>query len=442
MMKKLTLALALILLFTLVSPASAAISITLSETDLGAHYAFSAPGNPFVTVVYSTPIEEGEFTLYDEDCAFEGDLPLPLSNAGRLKFKVLSLKEADLGSANLTLSPRDMPAAPAPLGTVEKKVGKVQNFLSEPIVGGVRYSFSAPGWESISLKFKTAQQSGIMTIYPGENYFFSGEIMLPLTFAATNVYLTALNKGGVSMGESKTQCGYLFEQKAVKAPSGRLSGVTVCIDPGHQAISKRVSEPKGPGLDGNSSGTSGMAQGRVTFSKESIVTLEIAYILRDILLSQGADVVMTREVEDTWVSNLGRDDIAEQGGADIMLRLHCDMRESTTKRGISIHCPLHSDYAVAVADKVEYRAMGEALLNAMKTAVGFELVEKTGYVSLSDDFIANNWAKMPVFLIEMGYMSTPADDRLLSMPVWQTWLCEGMANGVYDIAVMRGLLTE
>ncbi len=86
--------------------------------------------------------------------------------------------------------------------------------------------------------------------------------------------------------------------------------------------------------------------------------------------------------------------------------------------------------------------MGEALLKAMQTAVGYEQAANMGHVTLTDDFIGNNWAKMPVFLVEMGYMSTPAEDRLLSQPVWQERLCKGMADGVHDIAVMRGIIGE
>ena len=82
--------------------------------------------------------------------------------------------------------------------------------------------------------------------------------------------------------------------------------------------------------------------------------------------------------------------------------------------------------------------MGELLINAMKTRVGYPLDDKYGFVTLSDQFVGNNWAKMTCFLVEMGYMSTPREDYLLSSPVYQQWLAEGMAQGVYEIAVRRG----
>ena len=45
---------------------------------------------------------------------------------------------------------------------------------------------------------------------------------------------------------------------------------------------------------------------------------------------------------------------------------------------------------------------------------------------------------MPCFLVEMGFMSNPQEDLLLSTPAYQQLLAEGMAQGVYDIALYRG----
>ena len=47
---------------------------------------------------------------------------------------------------------------------------------------------------------------------------------------------------------------------------------------------------------------------------------------------------------------------------------------------------------------------------------------------------------MPCFLIEMGYLSNVQDDLLLSAPEYQQMLAAGMAQGVYDMAVSRGLI--
>ena len=41
-----------------------------------------------------------------------------------------------------------------------------------------------------------------------------------------------------------------------------------------------------------------------------------------------------------------------------------------------------------------------------------------------------NWSKIPVAIIEMGFMSNPDEDRKLVSDDYQKKLAEGMANGV------------
>jgi N-acetylmuramoyl-L-alanine amidase len=123
-----------------------------------------------------------------------------------------------------------------------------------------------------------------------------------------------------------------------------------------------------------------------------------------------------------------------------MLRLHCDTRANANKQGLSIYGPRNSDYAKKVADPQTYAHMGNLLLNAMKERLGYEPGEKTGFVTINDQFVGNNWAQMVCFLVEMGFLSNPEEDFLLSTPAYQQWLAEAMAQGVYEIALYRGLL--
>lgn len=169
------------------------------------------------------------------------------------------------------------------------------------------------------------------------------------------------------------------------------------------------------------------------------MTLEVAYMLRNELMRQGATVVMTRTEVAPFISNLDRCRLAEEGGAHILLRLHGNNRSGTPgKQGIMIYMPKNSDYAKALATPEAWLTMGQQLLDAMRTAVGYELTDKTGRATQTDNYVGNNWATMPSFLVEMGYMSNPREDVLLSTPVYQQWLAEGMAQGVYDIAVSQG----
>ena len=184
-----------------------------------------------------------------------------------------------------------------------------------------------------------------------------------------------------------------------------------------------------------------MAQGKVTLRKEDIVVLETAMILRDVLTAQGATVVLTRDVQDVFHTNIERCEIAAAGGAHIMLRLHCNNSSNASKTGIQIYSPLNSDYARAVATPEEYRLMGETLMNCMKDAVGYERKDATGTVRLNDNYVGNNWAQMACFLVEMGYMSNVGEDIKLATPEYQRMLAGGMAEGVYQIALLRGWVT-
>ncbi|MBQ4074498.1 MAG: N-acetylmuramoyl-L-alanine amidase [Clostridia bacterium] len=266
-----------------------------------------------------------------------------------------------------------------------------------PYERGFSYAYSLPGEDFSILWYSTPSETGRLVLCNEEGQY-SGDVSLP------------------------------------------LSGVIVCIDPGHQEFGKAVRTPAGPGLTGYIKGTSGMAQGVVTLRKEFIVTMEAAVKLRDELLRQGATVFLTREEPYTFLSNLDRSLIAEEGGAHIMLRLHCDLRENRKTQGISVYVPRNSDYARAVADPDTYRHMGELLINAMKNRLGYELTEATGRVRINDQFVGNNWAKMICFLVEMGFMSNPEEDIKLATPEYQQWLAEGMAQGVYEIALFRGLV--
>ena len=42
----------------------------------------------------------------------------------------------------------------------------------------------------------------------------------------------------------------------------------------------------------------------------------------------------------------------------------------------------------------------------------------------------NNWSKVPTTLIELGYMSNPAEDRRMHNAAYQKKMVNGMANGI------------
>ena len=433
MKRAIALLLALMLLLGMDAACADAMQITLTASDYTLHYAFDA-GTDFILLEYSAPAEKGWMTLYSESGQFEGDISLAYSGAGgKVTVTVTSSRTTyQIGKATANL-----PQAADYTAPTGKTNGKVTDLTLTETPDGFHYAFNAQDTDYMLLYWRSKEQAVTEPIYPDENGHYEGDVVSKLTFARTLFTVQVKNSSGGVKKEDTVRKGYEAPE-AAEQQEGRLTGVTVCIDPGHQENGRFVTEPIGPGLSGTTSGKGGMAQGSKTNRRESIVCLEIAMLLRDELLRQGATVVMTRTDQTTYHTNIERCEIAAAGNADIMLRLHCNSSSNTSKTGMQVYGPLNSDYAKAVADKDTYQAMGQLLLDAMKTSVGLKLTNSTGMAYLNDNYVGNNWAQMMCLLVEMGYLSNPAEEYLLVTPEYQQMLAEGMAQGVYEIAVARG----
>lgn len=432
-MRKLIPLLLLLLLLPLTALAASP-ELTLSAEELGFTYELSAPDNEFVVITWEGKNESGRQTLYSPEGQFSGHIDLAYTPmGGKVTVTVLNLKQSKIVKQTINIPEAD--GYKAPQGKANATV-KALELTETPT--GFRYSFTAPETDYMMLYFRSKQQTATFPVYPvNDEGLYEGEIVSDLTYCRTQFTVQVRNAKGSVKKEATCRKAWAIPE-AAEAQEGRLSGVVVCIDPGHQENGRFVTEPIGPGLSGKTSGKGGMAQGKVTLRKEDIVVLETAMRLRDVLVSQGATVVLTRDVQDIFHTNIERCDIAEAAGAHIMLRLHCNNSSNTSKTGIQIYAPLNSDYARAVASPEEYRLMGETFLTEMKLAVGYELKDSTGVVRLNDNYVGNNWAKMTCFLVEMGYMSNPGEDVKLATPEYQMMLAEGMANGVYEVALLRG----
>ena len=312
----------------------------------------------------------------------------------------------------------------------------IRDFSFVPQDHAVDITFTAEGYDSVVVSYTNSLEKGTLKL-KAQDGVFSGTISLPATYPGNNVAVTIKSsKGKELMKKTYVQTALAEIPVAEKAESGRLTGVTVCVDPGHQGVAIGLKEPIGPGLSGTHHTTNGQAQGTVTRRMESVVVLEIGLKLRNALLEEGADVVMTREDQNTAVSNVRRAEIAAEGNADLFIRLHCDSVGNKNKRGIHVFIPLSSTYAKEVADAQTYRTYGDALFNAISTATG---VTKGG-VTQNNSYVANNWAKMPAFLVELGYMSNKDDDVMLSTEEYQTKVIQGMVDGLVEVARLRGLI--
>ncbi|MBQ4579149.1 MAG: N-acetylmuramoyl-L-alanine amidase [Clostridia bacterium] len=430
-MRKLICMLLVLCFLPVMGQAAATLSVVPGEA--GFSYTVTGTEN-WIRLTWKSGASRGMKTLYSADGCFEGEIELPYNQAGgRYTVAVENMKATQAAKTTVNI-----PAAVDYESPTGLNNAKVQNLILEETAEGFRYSFLAPGTDYMMLYFRSIQEEACFPVYPvNADGLYEGEVVSDLTYARTLFKVEIRNANGNTKKSGEVRKAYEAPEEPMQQ-QGRLSGVVVCIDPGHHENHQPFKEGKGPGLEGTVNNSGGMAQGLKTLRRESIVTLEAGMVLRDLLIAEGATVVMTRHAVDDFITNIGRCDVAEAAGAHIMLRLHCNMNENRNKTGIQVYGPLNSDYAKAVADKATYRTMGQLLLDEMKKATGFALEEKTGRVALNDDYVGNNWAKMTCFLVEMGYMSNIGEDIKLATPEYQTMLAEGMVEGIYQIALYRG----
>lgn len=204
------------------------------------------------------------------------------------------------------------------------------------------------------------------------------------------------------------------------ATEGRLHGMLIGLDPGHQDHANRDKEPLFPGSDELKKKVSSGTQGVKTRINEYETNLNLSFKLRKRLEAEGARVIMTRETNDIDISNVERAQMMNAAGVDIWLRVHCNGSDNHDVHGMSMYVRKTGPCAE------ESYAAGELLLEEMSAATG---AEDRG-VHRSDAYTGNNWSDVPCVLVEMGYMTNAAEDVLLNDPEYQQKLIEGYVNAL------------
>lgn len=403
-------------------------------------FTYTNPAQQFVLVEYRTTNDSGKLVVYSDEGVFSGEFNLPAAfEREALYVTVSTLSGTVLGRYETATYPTSYPPAAENLPQAESRASRLSAYYFSYDEEGLHYSFYAPGHTQLWLRCRSGQEMHEVPIFPDESWHFDGTLPMNCTYndAYMFVRVSAANKNTVLYESAEIDTYIDMPAAAEQAAEGRLKGVTVCIDPGHQRKTQVETVRRAPNIAESVTTRIGSASGTATGRKESIVTLEISVLLRDMLLAEGATVVMTRDTQKTFVGMLERAYIPNEANADFVLRLHCNSGNEWAQ-GIQIYCPSDSSYAQEVADLETYRAMGNTLLSAMKTATG----KTRGGCTMNNSYVGNNWSMMPSFLVEMGYMSNQEEDYQLSSPVYQQWLAQGMVEGVVQLAQQRGLIDK
>ena len=198
----------------------------------------------------------------------------------------------------------------------------------------------------------------------------------------------------------------------------------ICIDPGHQEKGDPNLEPVAPGSYQKKARVSSGATGVGTKKPEYILNLEASLVLKHILEEKGYTVIMTRETHDVNISNSERAIYANEQNADMVIRIHADSLDNSSKTGASILVPgKESQYTKSIYDTSNECAklVEQSMSNSgIKVNGIFERNDLTGF----------NWSKVPVILVEMGFLSNYNEDQMMSNPEYQKKLMQSIADGL------------
>jgi N-acetylmuramoyl-L-alanine amidase len=219
-----------------------------------------------------------------------------------------------------------------------------------------------------------------------------------------------------------------------------LPKYTVVIDPGH----------------------GGTDPGAVSRNKtrEKDVVLAFARALRqELLKSPGFNVVMTRET-DQIVSLPGRVKIARDARASLFIAVHADIIRGKTTRGTTLYTlsekasdaeaeifankenradaviglelpPETNAVADVLYDLVQRETNSTARLFADRAVARIAgVTEVTGKPVRSAGFVVLKAPDVPSVLVELGYLSNPDDERLLTDQSWRQRTARALAQAI------------
>ena len=199
----------------------------------------------------------------------------------------------------------------------------------------------------------------------------------------------------------------------------------VCIDPGHQLKGNSGLEPVAPGSNVRKAKVSSGTRGVATKKNEYELTLEVGLKLRDALKNKGYKVFMVRETNDVDISNKERAIKTNNAGCSLYIRLHADGVDNSSVNGATV---------LTSSAKNRYTQSVQKSSDKFSRTLLSEYIKATGAknrgVSYRDDLTGTNWSKVTNTLIELGFMSNPAEDRKMSTPEYQAKMVNGMVNGI------------
>lgn len=185
--------------------------------------------------------------------------------------------------------------------------------------------------------------------------------------------------------------------------TGSLQGKVIVIDPGHGGSN--------PGAMGNN-------------IREADNNLAVALKLKNLLLQNGAQVVMTRESDRTVAPEgstlteelAARLEIANTNHADLFVSIHTNENSDSTVNGLTTF--YHSDGSLRLASAIQTEAIKSTGATDKGTAT-------------ANYYVLRN-STMPAVLVEMGFLSNQAEAAKMGSDSYRSQIAKGIMAGIKD----------
>ena len=219
------------------------------------------------------------------------------------------------------------------------------------------------------------------------------------------------------------------DKQAESSQEVKSSGKTIVIDPGHcrkvtsekEAVSPDSNEMKPKNVEG--------ATGVSTRTPEHVIALNVSMKLKTLLEKDGFKVIMTRTTSTESIGNIARAEIGNKNNADLVIRIHADSTDSSSVKGASMLVPGNVGYAKSISNIS--KQYGQIILKELINNAG---MNNRGVVT-RNDLTGFNWSKVPVVLIEMGFLSNPDEDKLLSSDSYEQKIAVGLEKGIVNALI-------
>ncbi|ABS41125.1 N-acetylmuramoyl-L-alanine amidase [Clostridium botulinum] len=223
--------------------------------------------------------------------------------------------------------------------------------------------------------------------------------------------------------EEKEHNDILKEKKEDKSKEN-LKNKIIVIDPGHGSKSNLELERVSPDSEEKKIKDGGGADGVNSKTPEYLIAMDVASKLKETLQKEGYTVIMTKNKHSESLGNIERAEVGNKNNANLVIRIHADSADLEDAKGASMLVPSKKGYASEINELS--KKYGDILLREMVASAN---MNNRGVIE-REDMTGFNWSKVPVVLVEMGFLSNAEEDKLLNTEEYKIKIVQGLTEGI------------